>query len=150
MAKGLWSSTTNLIGVARRILAREQPATIRQLFYRLVSIQALENSTPHYHKLIRIMTLARAREAIPFEWIVDRSRPTYAPNVFDDLEDGLRALCVGTARGGHRRFQALSMWGNSPSRGVNAILSFPVYGRCPRDGEPLKPTRIRFDHFGAL
>ena len=98
MAKGLWSSTTNLIGVARRILAREQPATIRQLFYRLVSIQALENSTPHYHKLIRIMTLARAREAIPFEWIVDRSRPTYAPNVFDDLEDGLRALRVGYRR----------------------------------------------------
>ena len=95
MAKGLWSSTTNLIGAARRILAREQPVTIRELFYRLVSIQALENSTPHYHKLIRVMTLAREREAIPFEWIVDRSRPTYAPNVFDDLEDGLRALRAG-------------------------------------------------------
>lgn len=106
MAKGLWSSTTNLIGAARRILAREQPATIRQLFYRLVSIQALENSTPHYHKLIRVMTLAREREAIPFEWIVDRSRPTYAPNVFDDLEDGLRAL-----RAGYRR----DCWQGQPS-----------------------------------
>jgi len=106
MAKGLWSSTTNLIGAARRILAREQPATIRQLFYRLVSIQALENSTPHYHKLIRVMTLAREREAIPFEWIGDRSRPTYAPNVFDDLEDGLRAL-----RAGYRR----DCWQGQPS-----------------------------------
>jgi hypothetical protein len=57
-----------------------------------VSIHALENSTPDYHKLIRVMTLARGREEIPFEWIVDRSRPTYSPCVFDDLKDGLTAL----------------------------------------------------------
>jgi len=92
MAKGRWTLTTNLIDAAQTILAREQPATIRQLFYRLVSIQALENSTPHYHKLIRVMTSARQGGEIPFEWIVDRSRPTYAPSVFDDLKDGLAAL----------------------------------------------------------
>jgi hypothetical protein len=92
MAKGLWNSTTKLIEAAHGILAREQPATIRQLFYRLVSIHVLENSTPDYHKLIRVMTLGREREEIPFEWIVDRSRPTYSPNVFDDLKDGLTAL----------------------------------------------------------
>jgi hypothetical protein len=92
MAKGLWNSTMKLIEAAHGILAREQPATIRQLFYRLVSVHVLENSTPDYHKLIRVMTLAREREEIPFEWIVDRSRPTYSPNVFDDLKDGLTTL----------------------------------------------------------
>lgn len=92
MARGLWAATTELVETARSILIREQPMTIRQLFYRLVSIQALENSTVDYQKLSRVMTGARERQDIPFEWIVDRSRPTYTPYVFDDIQDGLKAL----------------------------------------------------------
>jgi hypothetical protein len=66
--------------------------TIRQLFYRLASVQALENSVPDYKKLSRVMTDARESAQVPFEWIVDRSRPTYTPNVFENLKDGLTAL----------------------------------------------------------
>ena len=50
MARGLWWATTKLVETARGILFREQPMTIRQLFYRLVSIQALGNSTAHYQR----------------------------------------------------------------------------------------------------
>jgi hypothetical protein len=92
MARGKWAATTKLVERAKRILSAEQPATIRQLFYRLVSVQALENSIHDYKKLSRVMTDARESGEVPFEWIVDRSRPTYAPSVFDDIKDGLIAL----------------------------------------------------------
>jgi hypothetical protein len=92
MARGKWAATTKLVERAKRILSAEQPATLRQLFYRLVSVQALENSIHDYKKLSRVMTDARESGEVPFEWIVDRSRPTYAPSVFDDIKDGLMAL----------------------------------------------------------
>ena len=92
MARGRWTATTELVERAEQILSAEQPMTIRQLFYRLVSVQALENSGPEYKKLSRVMTAARECGQVPFEWIVDRSRPTYTPNVFDNLKDGLMAL----------------------------------------------------------
>ncbi len=66
--------------------------TVRQLFYRLVSAELLANSRADYCRVSRVLTKARERGKIPFEWIVDRSRPTYAPSVFDNLRDGLRAL----------------------------------------------------------
>jgi len=92
MARGQWIATTELVERAVQILSAEQPMTIRQLFYRLVSVQALENSVRDYKKLSRVMTDARESAQVPFEWIVDRSRPTYTPNVFNDLKDGLMAL----------------------------------------------------------
>lgn len=92
MARGQWTATAELVERAVQILSAEQPMTVRQLFYRLVSDQALENSVRDYKKLSRVMTDARESAQVPFEWIVDRSRPTYTPNVFDDLKDGLTAL----------------------------------------------------------
>jgi len=65
MARGLWSGTTELVEVARGILFGEQPMLIRQLFYRLVSVQALGNSMADYQRLIRLMTGARERDSNP-------------------------------------------------------------------------------------
>ena len=92
MAKGRWDRTKRLERAAHEVLEAEQPMTVRQLFYRLVSIGAIENSRRDYQRLSRLMTVAREQRRIPFKWIVDRSRPTYAPSVFDNLTDGLRAL----------------------------------------------------------
>ena len=75
---------TALVNAAVAILNREQPMTIRQLFYRLVSAGAVPNDQGHYQLVSRVMTKARDDERIPFEYIVDRSRPTYKPNVWDD------------------------------------------------------------------
>lgn len=66
--------------------------TLRQLYYRLVSAEVLENTRSDYCRLSRVLTRAREEDDIPFDWIVDRSRPTYSPSVFDDLKDGLKAL----------------------------------------------------------
>ena len=66
--------------------------TLRQLYYRLVSAEVLKNTRSDYCRLSRVLTRAREEDDIQFDWIVDRSRPTYSPSVFDDLEDGLKAL----------------------------------------------------------
>src|SRR5437879_2303451 len=58
--------------------------TVRQCFYRLVSCGALENNKRSYNSIKRLLTKARKDGRIDFNWIVDRSRPTYSPCVFDN------------------------------------------------------------------
>jgi hypothetical protein len=71
------------------------PMTIRQLFYRLVSLGALENSRPDYVKVSRIMTIARNDGRVDWEAIVDRSRADYAPTVWDDAAEYVETLKHG-------------------------------------------------------
>jgi len=85
MAQGTWRSTARLIEQARRILDEESPMTIRQLFYRLVSAEAVENCRAHYQKVSRLMTMARDREEIGWDSIVDRSRPVYRACTWTNL-----------------------------------------------------------------
>jgi hypothetical protein len=84
MAKGEWEKTTQLIETAVGILEIENPMTIRQLFYRLVSVGTLANSRADYQRLSVVMSKARNDGRCDFDWIVDRSRPEYRPNVWKD------------------------------------------------------------------
>lgn len=84
MAKARWKETENLIREAREILEPEHPMTIRQLFYRLVSIQVLQNNLPNYKRVSRVMTDVRKVFEIPFDWIVDRTKVEIEPLVWDD------------------------------------------------------------------
>jgi hypothetical protein len=85
MAKAEWQTTTTLIDEALAILEDEYPMTIRQLFYRLVSAAGDHNNNRSFYCMVsRVMTKARIDRRCPWEWIVDRSRPEYAPNVFTD------------------------------------------------------------------
>lgn len=86
MARGLWDKSRQLIDWARVILEREWPMTIRQIFYRLVSKGLIKNTKSDYQRVIRLMTIARNDGRIPFDWIVDRSRPVYNPPVFKDAQ----------------------------------------------------------------
>jgi hypothetical protein len=89
MAKGEWEKTTRLIDRAVGILEMENPMTIRQLFYRLVSAGALANSRADYQRLSVVMSKARNDNRCDFDWIVDRSRPEYSPA---QLERAIRSL----------------------------------------------------------
>ncbi len=80
-----WQETTDRIAGAVDILEAENPMTIRQLFYRLVSKGLITNCQAHYTRVSRDMTKARKDGRVPWDWIADRTRPTYAPNVFKDL-----------------------------------------------------------------
>lgn len=87
MAQGTWQKTRKLIEQARAVLEAENPMTVRQSFYRLVSKRVLKNNRKDYQKLSRVLTLAREQGEIPFDWIVDRSRPTYAMDVWEDPKE---------------------------------------------------------------
>ena len=87
MAQGEWKSTTKLIEQAKQVLFEQWPMTLRQLFYQLVCIVAIENSTSDYQRLSSIMTKARNDGRIEFRCMVDRSRPEYRPSVFDDAQE---------------------------------------------------------------
>ena len=84
MSRGEWGKTTRIINEAVEILTAEHPMTLRQCFYRLVSREIIKNNKPDYQMLSRILTKARNDERVDFAWIADRSRPTYAPCVFDN------------------------------------------------------------------
>lgn len=95
MAQAEWRSTTRLIDQAGGILAEESPMTVRQLFYRLVSIGEIENSRNDYQRVSTTMTKARNDGRIGFDAIVDRSRPEYSPIVFDDAAQYARVVSKG-------------------------------------------------------
>ena len=87
MAKAEWQQTTIMVDAAIRILSAEQPMTIRQLFYRLVSSGLIQNDRNNYQRVSRLMTKARDDGRCDFDFIVDRSRPEYKPNVWDHPQE---------------------------------------------------------------
>lgn len=105
MSKAEWSKTATLIRTAGVILEEQHPMTIRQLFYRLVSVGAVQNTPKDYHVVIRLMTKARMDERIDFDYIVDRSRPEYKSTVWEDT-----AAFTESVMRGYRR----DYWNNQP------------------------------------
>jgi hypothetical protein len=59
VARGKWAATKRIIESAYQALFEEEPMTVRQCFYRLVSSGTLLNSRGHYIKLSRILTEMR-------------------------------------------------------------------------------------------
>jgi hypothetical protein len=100
MSQAEYLTTTKFIEVARVILERQRPMTIRQLFYQMVGladdtkreIGGFGNSQKDYRRVSRMMTKAREDKRVPWDWIVDRSRPTYEPQVWGDLAGYLHAV----------------------------------------------------------
>ena len=86
MARGEWAKTKRLIDAAVEILEAENPMTVRQCFYRLVSAAVIENCIRDYRRVSTILTKARNDHRIKFEWIVDRSRPEYGGPGYSDLQ----------------------------------------------------------------
>jgi hypothetical protein len=95
MAKGEWKKTARLIDASREILAAENPMTVRQLFYRLVSNETVQNNLADYQKVSKAMTRARKDGRVDWEWIVDRSRGSYSSEGWTDLRS-MRAVMEDT------------------------------------------------------
>ena len=85
MAKAEWQKTTELIEAAIKILEQENPMTVRQLFYRLVSVAKIENNRRDYKVVSEAMTKARGDGRVSWAWIVDRSRASYNASGWRDL-----------------------------------------------------------------
>jgi hypothetical protein len=97
--------TTALIDAALKILAEQNPMTIRQLFYRLVSVNVIPNDLASYQRVSEAMTKSRDDGRCPFGWIADRSRPIYEVTGWEDA-----SAYMDTMRDGYRK----NFWETQP------------------------------------
>jgi hypothetical protein len=77
------TTTNQLIQDAISVL--DEPMTLRQLFYQLVS-SGYPKTEEFYHKLGRAIGIARDEGIISWDLIVDTSRTILEPIIFDDKE----------------------------------------------------------------
>lgn len=73
------------------LLLREQPCTVRQVFYRLVSAGVVGKTEGEYKRTVgRLLVEMRLRGEIPFRWIADNSRWMRKPDTYSSLDSMLR------------------------------------------------------------
>jgi hypothetical protein len=74
-----------------RELRADQPMTVRQLFYRLVSSGVIEKTETEYKGTVcRLTAEMRRAQEIPFGWIADNTRWMRKPRTESSLEEALR------------------------------------------------------------
>lgn len=81
------AKTLRIIAEAKVILAEHHPMTLRQVYYRLVAGQVIENNLSQYKAVSRAVVEARKMGVIPWDWIEDRMRRPRAVSMWDDLAD---------------------------------------------------------------
>ena len=80
-------ATLELIDTAASILREQNPMTVRQLYYQLVSRQVIKNNKSQYSRVSKAIVSARQESTIPWEWIEDRTRRPRTVGMWDDLSD---------------------------------------------------------------
>lgn len=77
-----------LAAVAMDIAERENPITLRGLFYQVVSAGWLPSTDKkHYARFGRLVVALRRKGIMPFHWITDSLRATLKPSSWSGLED---------------------------------------------------------------
>jgi hypothetical protein len=76
-----------VVDAAVPMLEAENPMTLRQLFYRLISAGMLHNKQSEYQRLGAIVTRLRECGEIPRSWIVDHVRARLKPSSWSGLGD---------------------------------------------------------------
>jgi hypothetical protein len=72
------------------LLQDDNPMTVRQVFYRLVSMGAVGKTEAEYKGTVcRLLVEMRRGGLIPFGWIADNTRWQRKPTTFNSLEDAL-------------------------------------------------------------
>ncbi len=88
--------------------------TVRQLYYRLVSVYGMTNDVSHYKKVVNAMIDARWKEIVEFEAFIDRERSMYGETKAEPI--GLQ----DTIENGKEQVEAwmeayhLNRWENQP------------------------------------
>jgi hypothetical protein len=73
-----------------RLLERSHPMTVRQVFYRLVSMGAIGKTEQEYKGTVcRLLSEMRRDGQIPFRWIADNTRWQRKPTTFGSLSQAL-------------------------------------------------------------
>jgi len=70
----------------RDLLSAEQPMTVRQVFYRLVSMGVIDKTEGEYKRtVVRLLGLLRRGGAVPYGWIADNTRWMRKPRTYGSL-----------------------------------------------------------------
>lgn len=74
------------------VVESDPPMTVRQVFYRLVSIGAIEKTELEYKNVVvRLLGRMRREHILPFDWIADNTRWIRKPTTHTSLEAALHA-----------------------------------------------------------
>jgi len=87
MGRGRAKKTIALMEAARAILEDENPMTLRQVFYQLVSRHLIENTEAQYNRLGKVLVDARKEGIIKWDWMEDRTRRPHHVSMWHDLAD---------------------------------------------------------------
>ena len=77
--------TQAIIDEARAVLSEHHPMTVRQVYYRLVSRQVIENTRCQYQAVSNALVAARKERLIPWDWIEDRLRRPRRVSMWENL-----------------------------------------------------------------
>ena len=100
------AKTLRMLEVALEVLTENNPMTVRQVYYQLVSRQVIENNRGQYQAVSNMLVDARKDGSIPWEWVEDRLRRPRTIAMWTDLPD-----FVNTVRRSYRR----AVWPMQPA-----------------------------------
>jgi hypothetical protein len=87
------SKSSDLLGKCRAVLGEYSGRiTLRQLYYRLVAAQVIENSQASYKRLVALLTRARKAGEFPTDAFCDLTREPVTPGCWADLPSFLEAV----------------------------------------------------------
>jgi hypothetical protein len=90
----------------RGLLEHNNPMTVRQVFYRMVSGGHIDKTEAEYKNTVgRLLVKMRRDGVIPFGWIADNTRFMRKPRTYSSLEQALRHTAQTYRR---------SVWDNQP------------------------------------
>src|SRR5262245_18521889 len=73
------------------VLRADNPMAVRQVFYQLTVRRVIEKTEMEYQRtVIRLLTGMRLDNSVPFDWIVDDSRPRVVIRTYDSIADAAR------------------------------------------------------------
>lgn len=73
------------------LVGEEKPMTVRQVFYRMVSMGAIEKTETEYKNVVcRLLVELRKDGIIPYYWIADNTRWIRKPRTFSSIEHALK------------------------------------------------------------
>lgn len=129
-------ATEALIAESYAILYEQNPMTLRQLFYQLVTRHVIPNEHSAYQRLSRVMTTARDAGDIPYEWIVDRSKVEHIPSAWENIEGYMEAVTRSYSRDRWKdQPYHLELWLEKDT------LTGSVHDLCQSYGIPLRALR---------
>ena len=89
MPKGITAITKERQEAIYHWAELHQPVTVRQLYYRLVTLNLCPKSENGYKSVSRICAIMRKDGTLPWPWITDQTRWQRKPRTYDSLQDAL-------------------------------------------------------------